>query len=138
EAQAGPLPESLHAPYAAALGDAMLLPVGLALVGVLAALLIGKPVDTGVWAKGEGAARVGPCPARSTAPARRRPGRAPPAAPGPPRLGGFGARRPLGGAPAAERCAWGLSRSLGTLRFRKSANGREAAAPSRCADPRHG
>ena len=53
EAQAGPLPESLHAPYAAAMGDAMLLPVGLALVGVLAALLIGKPVDTGVWAKDE-------------------------------------------------------------------------------------
>src|SRR5699024_4483474 len=57
EAQAGPLPEPLHAPYAAAMGDAMLLPVGLALVGVLAALLIGKPVDTGVWAKDERAAR---------------------------------------------------------------------------------
>lgn len=53
EARTGSLPESLHAPYAAAMGEAMLLPVGLALVGVLAALLIGKPVDTGVWAKDE-------------------------------------------------------------------------------------
>ena len=53
EGGTGTLPEALHAPYAAAMSDAMLLPVGLAAVGVLAALLIGKPVDTGVWARDE-------------------------------------------------------------------------------------
>ena len=53
ERSGGALPEFLHAPIAAAMSDAMLLPVGLALVGVVAALLIGKPVDTGAWAKDE-------------------------------------------------------------------------------------
>ena len=53
EARSGTLPEFLHAPYAAAMAEAMLLPVGLAAVGVLAALAIGRPFDTGVWAKDE-------------------------------------------------------------------------------------
>ena len=53
EARSGTLPEFLHAPYAAAMAEAMLLPVGLAAVGVLAALAIGRPIDTGVWAKDE-------------------------------------------------------------------------------------
>jgi EmrB/QacA subfamily drug resistance transporter len=53
QARTGTLPELLHAPYAAAMADAMLLPVGLAAVGVLAALAIGRPIDTGVWAKDE-------------------------------------------------------------------------------------
>ncbi|MGO1975857.1 MAG: DHA2 family efflux MFS transporter permease subunit [Brachybacterium tyrofermentans] len=45
------LPEILHAPFASAMADAMLLPVLLSLVGVLAAFFIGKPVDTGAWEK---------------------------------------------------------------------------------------
>ncbi|WP_341855582.1 DHA2 family efflux MFS transporter permease subunit [Brachybacterium sp. GPGPB12] len=53
ESGAGSLPPFLHAPYAAAMADAMWLPVGLAAVGLLAALAIGRPIDTGVWAKDE-------------------------------------------------------------------------------------
>ncbi len=49
----GTLPALLHAPYSAAMADAMLLPLGLAALGVMAALVIGPPVDTGVWAKDE-------------------------------------------------------------------------------------
>ncbi|WP_193103927.1 DHA2 family efflux MFS transporter permease subunit [Brachybacterium sp. FME24] len=45
------LPEILHAPFAVAMADAMLLPVLLSLVGVIAAFFIGKPVDSGAWAK---------------------------------------------------------------------------------------
>ncbi len=45
------LPEPLLAPFAAAMADALLLPVALAAVGVLAALAIGKPVDSGAWEK---------------------------------------------------------------------------------------
>lgn len=45
------LPEILHAPFAAAMADALLLPVVLALVGVVAAFAIGKPVDSGAWEK---------------------------------------------------------------------------------------
>ncbi|MFI8777272.1 DHA2 family efflux MFS transporter permease subunit [Brachybacterium paraconglomeratum] len=47
------LPEALRSPFAAAMADAMWLPVGLAAVGLLAALAIGRPIDTGVWAKDE-------------------------------------------------------------------------------------
>ncbi|ASK64713.1 MFS transporter [Brachybacterium avium] len=47
----GDLPAFLHAPFAAAMADAMLLPVALSLVGVLAALFIGRPVDSGAWAE---------------------------------------------------------------------------------------
>jgi len=53
ESAAGTLPPFLHAPYAAAMAEAMWLPVGLAGVGLLAALAIGRPVDAGVWAKEE-------------------------------------------------------------------------------------
>ncbi|MFJ6043060.1 DHA2 family efflux MFS transporter permease subunit [Brachybacterium paraconglomeratum] len=53
ESGAGSLPPFLHAPYAVAMADAMWLPVGLAAVGLLAALAIGRPIDTGVWAKDE-------------------------------------------------------------------------------------
>ena len=49
----GTLPEFLHAPFASAMADALLLPVVLSLVGVVAAFFIGKPVDTGTWAKDE-------------------------------------------------------------------------------------
>lgn len=49
----GTLPEFLHAPFASAMADALLLPVVLSLVGVVAAFFIGKPVDTGAWAKDE-------------------------------------------------------------------------------------
>ncbi|MGY5764727.1 DHA2 family efflux MFS transporter permease subunit [Brachybacterium sp. DNPG3] len=45
------LPDMLQAPFASAMADAMLLPVLLSLVGVVAALLLGKPVDKGAWAK---------------------------------------------------------------------------------------
>ena len=47
------LPEALRSPFAAAMADAMWLPVGLAAVGLLAAFAIGRPIDTGVWAKDE-------------------------------------------------------------------------------------
>lgn len=47
----GDLPEILHAPFAAAMADAMLLPVALSLVGVIAALCIGRPVDSGAWGR---------------------------------------------------------------------------------------
>jgi len=50
---AASLPEALHSPFAAAMADAMWLPVGLAAVGLLAAFAIGRPIDTGVWAKDE-------------------------------------------------------------------------------------
>lgn len=46
---AGDLPSFLHAPFAAAMADALWLPVALALAGVVIALLIGRPVDKGVW-----------------------------------------------------------------------------------------
>lgn len=45
------LPPFLVEPFAAAMADAMLLPVALSLVGVVAAFFIGKPVDTGAWAQ---------------------------------------------------------------------------------------
>lgn len=47
----GDLPEVLLAPFASAMADAMLLPVALSLVGVVAAFFIGRPVDTGAWEK---------------------------------------------------------------------------------------
>ena len=45
------LPPLLYEPFAAAMADAMLLPVALSLVGVVAAFFIGRPVDMGAWAK---------------------------------------------------------------------------------------
>ncbi|EWS82350.1 multidrug transporter [Brachybacterium phenoliresistens] len=51
-ARAAELPAMLHEPFAHAMADALLLPVALSLVGVLAALAIGRPVDHGVWEKG--------------------------------------------------------------------------------------
>ncbi|GAA1484738.1 hypothetical protein GCM10009625_15420 [Brachybacterium fresconis] len=45
------LPPFLVEPFAAAMADAMLLPVALSLVGVVAAFFIGRPVDTGAWAQ---------------------------------------------------------------------------------------
>ena len=45
------LPESLLAPFASAMSDAILLPVVLSLVGVVAAFAIGRPVDSGAWEK---------------------------------------------------------------------------------------
>lgn len=45
------LPPFLFEPFAAAMADAMLLPVALSLVGVVAAFFIGRPVDTGAWAQ---------------------------------------------------------------------------------------
>jgi len=52
-AQTGSLPEFLHAPFAQAMADSLLLPVLLSLVGVVAALFIGKPVETGAWEQDE-------------------------------------------------------------------------------------
>lgn len=52
-AQTGSLPELLHAPFAQAMADSLLLPVLLSLVGVVAALFIGKPVETGAWEQDE-------------------------------------------------------------------------------------
>ncbi|GAA4526543.1 DHA2 family efflux MFS transporter permease subunit [Brachybacterium paraconglomeratum] len=43
------LPPFLLAPFAAAMADAMLLPVLLSLVGVLVSFAIGRPVDSGAW-----------------------------------------------------------------------------------------
>ncbi|WP_010535012.1 DHA2 family efflux MFS transporter permease subunit [Brachybacterium squillarum] len=43
------LPAALQAPFAAAMSDALLLPAGLALIGLVAALCIGRPVDSGAW-----------------------------------------------------------------------------------------
>lgn len=45
----GDLPTALHAPFSAAMSDALWLPLALSLAGVVIALLIGRPVDKGVW-----------------------------------------------------------------------------------------
>lgn len=50
-AQTGVLPEVLHAPFATAMGDSLLLPIALAVAGLLASLVIGRPVDRGAWSE---------------------------------------------------------------------------------------
>ncbi|MFC0673225.1 DHA2 family efflux MFS transporter permease subunit [Brachybacterium hainanense] len=47
--QTAQLPDVLHPAFASAMADSLLLPVALSLVGLVAALFIGKPVDSGAW-----------------------------------------------------------------------------------------
>lgn len=47
--QSGTLPAVLHAPFATAMADSLLLPIVLALVGAVASLAIARPVDRSGW-----------------------------------------------------------------------------------------